>query len=88
MYAIGLFFLLGPYAAMVFYMGASFPARVRGLGSNTAHVMGPLGAIAGSVVLAALLSAGQHVTTAAFVAGALGIFISGVLMLGARTTEY
>ncbi|MGB6247456.1 MFS transporter [Gordonia sp. (in: high G+C Gram-positive bacteria)] len=86
MYAIGLFFLLGPYAAMVFYMGESFPARVRGVGSNTAHVMGPLGAIAGSAVLTAVMSAGLHATAAAFVAGALGIFISGLLMLGARTT--
>ncbi|MBM7368260.1 MFS transporter [Gordonia hydrophobica] len=87
MYAIGLFFLLGPYAAMVFYMGESFPARVRGIGSNTAHVMGPLGAIAGSGVLTAVMAAGLPVTTAAFVAGALGIFISGVLMLGARNPE-
>ncbi|MGB3304150.1 MFS transporter [Gordonia sp. (in: high G+C Gram-positive bacteria)] len=87
MYAIGLFFLLGPYAAMVFYMGESFPARVRGIGSNTAHVMGPLGAIVGSAVLTAVISAGYAVTTAAFVAGALGIFISGILMLGARNPE-
>lgn len=88
MYAIGLFFLLGPYAAMLFYLGASFPARVRGVGSNTAHVMGPVGAIVGSAVMTALLSAEMHITTAAFVAGALGIFISGVLMLGARNSEY
>lgn len=87
MYAIGLFFLLGPYAAMVFYMGESFPARVRGIGSNTAHVMGPLGAIVGSALLTGTISAGMSVATAAFVAGALGIFISGLLMLGARHPE-
>lgn len=68
-------------------MGESFPARVRGIGSNTAHVMGPLGAIVGSALLTGTISAGMSVATAAFVAGALGIFISGLLMLGARHPE-
>ncbi|MGJ3558313.1 MFS transporter [Streptomyces sp. INA 01156] len=84
MYALGLFFLLGPYSAMVFYMGESFPARVRGIGSNTAHVMGPAGAVAGSALLSAIIGFGASATTAAFVAGALGMFLSGVLMLGAN----
>jgi MFS family permease len=84
MYALGLFFLNGPYAAMLFYMGESFPARVRGVGPNAAHVMGPVGAILGSALLAGLLSAGFVATTAAFVAGALGMFLSGLVMLGTR----
>lgn len=84
MYALGLFFLLGPYSAMVFYMGESFPARVRGIGSNTAHVMGPAGAVAGSALLSGVIGLGASATTAAFVAGALGIFLSGLLMFGAH----
>jgi MFS family permease len=84
MYALGLFFLLGPYAPLLFYMGESFPARVRGIGPNTAHLMGPIGAILGSGLLTVLLSAGAGATMAAFVAGALGIFLSGVVMLGTR----
>ncbi|HEY0487361.1 MAG TPA: MFS transporter, partial [Mycobacteriales bacterium] len=84
MYALGLFFLLGPYAPLLFYMGESFPARVRGIGPNTAHLMGPIGAIVGSALLTVLLSAGAGATMAAFVAGALGIFLSGVVMLGTR----
>ncbi|MFD4954467.1 MFS transporter [Streptomyces sp. NPDC058451] len=87
MYALGLFFLLGPYSAMVFYMGESFPARVRGIGSNTAHVMGPVGAIVGSALLSALIGIGASATMAAFLAGALGMFVSGVLMLGARNVS-
>jgi MFS family permease len=84
MYALGLFFLLGPYAPLLFYMGESFPARVRGVGPNAAHVMGPIGAILGSALLSALLSAGAGATMAAFIAGALGMFLSGVVMLGTR----
>lgn len=87
LYAIGLFFLNGPYAAMLFYMGESFPSRVRGVGTNTAHVMGPIGAIAGSALLSLIISAGGQATTAAFVAGAAGMFLSGLVMLGTRKID-
>ncbi|WP_345017264.1 MFS transporter [Actinomadura keratinilytica] len=87
LYMLGLFFLLGPYAALLFYMGESYPAKVRGIGPNTAHIMGPIGAIAGSAVLSVLLSADLSMGTAAFFAGAVGIFLSGVAMIGARRTD-
>ncbi|MFC3998930.1 MFS transporter [Nocardiopsis sediminis] len=87
MYALGLFFLTGPYAALLFYMGESFPAHVRGIGPNTAHIMGPVGAIAGSAVLSALLTAGIPMGSAAFFAGALGILGSGLAMLGTRKVD-
>jgi MFS family permease len=86
-YALGLFFLLGPYAALLFYMGESYPAKVRGIGPNTAHIMGPVGAIAGSAVLSVLLSADLSMTLAAFVAGAVGILGSGLAMLGTRRVD-
>jgi MFS family permease len=84
MYAIGLFFLNGPYAALLFYMGESFPARTRGTGVAFAHAMGPIGTIVGSALITAILSAGFPMTVAAFVGGALGMFLSGVCMLGCR----
>lgn len=87
LYAFGLFFLNGPYAAMLFYMGESFPAHVRGVGSNTAHLMGPVGAIAGSAVLTGLLSAGADMKVAAFVAGALAMVVSAVAMVGTRKVD-
>ncbi|AXG81475.1 MFS transporter [Streptomyces paludis] len=87
LYALGLFFLTGPYSAMLFYMSESFPEQVRGLGANVAHTMGPIGAIVGSALLGALLGAGVSMTMAAFVAGAVGIFGSGLVMLGARRDE-
>ncbi|MFE3825604.1 MFS transporter [Streptomyces sp. NPDC059092] len=87
LYALGLFFLTGPYSAMLFYMSESFPEQVRGIGSNVAHTMGPVGAIVGSALLGALLAAGTSMTIAAFIAGAIGIFGSGLVMLGARDVD-
>ncbi|MBW4716405.1 MFS transporter [Saccharothrix obliqua] len=84
MYALGLFFLTGPYAALLFYMGESFPAHLRGIGPNTAHIMGPIGAIVGSAVLSLLVSAGVSMTVAALSAGSLGLAGSALAMLGTR----
>src|SRR5699024_12161531 len=55
MYSASLFFLNGPFAAMLFYMGESYPAHVRGVGANLAHVMAPAGAILGSGLISVLL---------------------------------
>ena len=87
LYALGLFFLTCPYAALLFYMGESFPAHVRGIGPNTAHIMGPIGAIVGSAVLTVLIGAGLSMTIAAFCAGSLGLIGSGIAMLGTRKVD-
>lgn len=84
MYAVGLFFLIGPYAALLFYMGESFPARVRGTGVAFAHAMGPIGTIGASALLSIILAAGWGMSIAAFISGALGIFLSGLCMMGTR----
>ena len=86
-YALSLFFLTGPYAALLFYMGESFPARVRGMGTNIAHVMGPVGAIAGSGLLTLLLSAGAGMRVSALLVGSVAMLASGIVMLGARRTS-
>lgn len=88
MYALTLFFLTGPFAAMLFYMGESFPAQVRGTGSNLAHVMAPVGAIVGSAVVSILLSAGVPMTMAAILAGSLPLALSGLVMFGARKVDH
>lgn len=87
LYALSLFFLTGPYAALLFYMGESFPAQVRGLGPNVAHTMGPVGAIVGSALLTALLAAGLSMTTAALVSGSVSMLASGLVMLGTRKVD-
>lgn len=84
LYTIGLFFLIGPYAALLFYMGESYPTRVRGSGTAMANAMGPIGAILGSALLTGLLSSGFGMVRSAFIAGALTIFLSGLCLLGAR----
>ena len=84
MYTIGLFFVIGPYAALLFYMGESFPTRMRGTGAAFVNAMGPLGAIVGSALLTIFLGAGFEMTTSAFFAGAIAIVISGLLMFGTR----
>lgn len=88
MYTIGLFFIIGPYAALLFYMGESFPARVRGTGVALANAMGPIGAIFGGGLLTLALSAGLDMVTAAFITGALATVISGLLMLGTQPTSF
>lgn len=88
MYTIGLFFIIGPYAALLFYMGESFPARVRGTGVALANAMGPLGAILGSGLLSLALFAGLSTVIAAFITGALATLVSGFLMLNTQPASY
>lgn len=87
MYTIGLFFIIGPYAALLFYMGESYPARMRGTGAAFVNAMGPLGAIIGSGLLTLFLNAGFEMTVAAFFAGAIAVVLSGLLMFGTRKVE-
>lgn len=86
-YTIGLFFTIGPYAALLFYMSESFPANMRGTGTAFANAMGPLGAILGSALLTALLSTGLSMVYSAFLSGSLALLLSGLLLLGAREVK-
>lgn len=87
MYTVGLFFVIGPYAALLFFMGESFPTRVRGTGSSFVNAMGPAGAIVGSALFSLFTGLGIAVTTTAFLSGGIAIFISGILMLGTRDVK-
>jgi MFS family permease len=84
LYVVGLFFLIGPWSAVMFYVGESYPTRIRATGASFVNSMGPIGGILGSALLTALLSAGATMKVAAFVAGALAVFASGLTVLGAR----
>ena len=85
LYALTLFFLTGPYAALLFYMGESFPAHVRGMGTNVAHVMAPIGGIAGSGLFTILLATGVDTGWAAIITGTGGLILSALCMAGTRT---
>lgn len=87
LYGLLLFFLTGPFAALLYYMGESFPANVRGMGTNVAHVMAPVGGILGSGLLSALLFAGFDMTLAAILTGTVGLALASLCMLGTRRVE-
>lgn len=87
LYSLGLFFLTGPYSAMLFFMGESFPTSIRATGGAIVHAMGPLGAILAGLGITGVLSAGGQWHSAALWFGALPCFLSGVVMLAARHVE-
>jgi MFS family permease len=87
MYTVGLFFIIGPYAALLFFMGESFPTRVRGTGSSFVNAMGPIGAILGSALFSFFTGIGLSVVITAFLAGSIATLISGFLMLGTRDVK-
>ncbi|GAA1864876.1 MFS transporter [Pseudonocardia ailaonensis] len=79
-YSLFLFFQLGPYAALLFYMGESFPEEARGSGANLAHALAPVGSIFGSGILAAMLAFGVSMSWSAIVAGSIFLAVSAVCM--------
>ena len=87
MYTVGLFFLIGPYAALLFFMGESFPTRVRGTGTSFVNAMGPLGAIAGGALYTGFLASSGSTIMAAFLSGGVAIVLSGLLMFGTRNVK-
>lgn len=84
LYSAGLFFLIGPFSALLFFNGESFPVRTRATGGSIINAGGQVGAILGSLLVTLGLSAGQSWTQAAFWFGCIPIFASGLLILGAR----
>lgn len=86
-YMFGLFFLIGPYSALFSYMGESYPTRARGTGAAFVNAMGPIGAIVGSALFTTFQAVGYTIPPAAFLAGALPIFLSGLTLLGARRVK-
>ena len=84
LYTVGLFFLIGPFGSLVFFMGESFPTRVRGTGVSAVNAMIPVGLIGGSGLLTAVLNAGGSMVLAAFLSGAIPTLLAAFLMLGTR----
>ncbi|MEN4234176.1 MFS transporter [Serratia marcescens] len=84
LYSIGLFFLIGPYAAALFFISESFPTAIRATAGALIGAMGPIGAIIAGIGTTTVLSDGGHWQTAALWLGAVPCFASGVIMLFAR----
>ncbi|WP_448810364.1 MFS transporter [Agromyces bauzanensis] len=83
-YMAGLFLMLGPYAALMFFQTECFDADCRGTGSAFAYAMSQPGAIIGGLLLAGLTAAAIPFSYAALAVGAVGLVASGLLILGAR----
>ena len=87
LYSAGLFFLIGPYAALLFFNGESFPVHTRATGGSIINAAGQVGAVIGGVLITWALNSGQSWTQAAFLFGVLPIFASGLIILGARNVD-
>ncbi|BCT75061.1 MFS transporter [Sinomonas cyclohexanicum] len=86
-YSAGLFFLIGPFSALLFFNGESFPVRTRATGGSIINAGGQVGAIISSFLITLALGAGWTWSTAAFWIGCVPIFASGLLILAARNVN-
>ncbi|WP_337264938.1 MULTISPECIES: MFS transporter [unclassified Serratia (in: enterobacteria)] len=84
LYSVGLFFLIGPYAAALFFISESFPTAIRATAGALIGAMGPVGAIIAGIGSTTILSNGGNWQSAALFFGALPCFASGIIMLFAR----
>lgn len=87
LYGLGLFFLIGPYAAALFFISESFPTSIRATAGAIVNAMGPIGAIFASLGSTAVLSSGGDWQTSAFLFGSIPCFLSGLLILFARHVD-
>jgi MFS family permease len=85
LYSFGMFFLIGPYAALLFYMGECYETSCRATGVAFLNALSQPGAIGAGIIVTSMLAAGHSWNEAALVVGAVGILVSGALMFAART---
>jgi len=87
LYSFGMFFLIGPYAALLFYMGECYDTRCRATGTAFLNALSQPGAILAGVITTAMLASGATWNSAALVVGAVGTFASGLVMFAARRVD-
>jgi MFS family permease len=87
LYSAGLFFLIGPYSALLFFNGESFPVHTRATGGSIINAAGQVGAVIGGLLITFALAGGHSWDQAAFIWGCLPIFASGIIILGARNVS-
>ncbi len=84
LYSLGMFFLVGPYAALLFYMGECYETDCRATGVSFLNAMSQPGAIVAGLIITAMLAAGINWSTTALYVGVIGTLVSGVVMFGAK----
>jgi len=85
-YAGGLFFLVGPYAAIQYFMAECYPVSCRATGVTFIGAMSQPGIIIGGAIFT-MVAASAGTGPAALWVGAGGIFVSGLLMLFTRRPQ-
>jgi MFS family permease len=86
LYSVGLFFLIGPYSCLFFFVGESYDNSVRETGAGASFVtgVGPIQAVIASAGATAILGANGHWQIAALLFGAIPCTLSGLLVIAAR----
>ena len=84
-YMLGLFFLLGPYAAILFFQAECYSTDCRATGGTFVAAMSQPGAIIGGLLLTWMVAQQMPFSTAALLVGAIGTSVSGLIMLGAKS---
>lgn len=79
-YAGGLFFLVGPYAAIQYFMAECYPVSCRATGVTFIGAMSQPGIIIGGALFT-IVAGALGTGAAALWVGAVGIFVSGLIML-------
>lgn len=87
LYSAGLFFLIGPFSALLFFTGESFPVHTRATGSSLINASGQVGAIFGGLLITATLAAGNSWETATLWWGCVPILASGLLIFAAPNVD-
>jgi len=87
LYSAGLFFLIGPFSALMFFTGESFPVHTRATGSSLINASGQIGAIIGGLLITATLAGGSGWINAALWWGVIPILGSGLLIFAARNVD-
>ena len=82
--SLGLFFQIGAYSALLYFMADSFETKSRATGTTFINALGQIGAVVAGIIITTMLMAGVDITIAALVVGALGTVVSGLLIMGCR----
>jgi predicted MFS family arabinose efflux permease len=83
-YMGSLFFLLGPYAAILFYQGECYSSTCRATGSSFVNSIGQPGTIAASALLTGMVAGSMPLGDAALIVGTGGMAVSAIVMVFAR----
>lgn len=87
LYSAGLFFLIGPFSALLFFTGESFPVHTRATGGALINASGQVGAIVGGLLITLTLASGGTWEQAGLWWGCLPILASGLIVFAARSTD-